>query len=119
MAALCQDWLPPMLAEANQNRTEITKPLTEMVLRQTPERHENQIKALLNRPDARKALAEITCPTLIGVGDEDQWSPPAQHREIAAKIPGSTLVIIENTGHFAPFEAPTETARAMRNWLNT
>lgn len=117
MAALCRDWLPPMLARANQTRNEITKPLTEMVLRQTPERHENQIRALLNRPDARAELSSITCPTLILVGAEDQWSPPAQHREINAAIPGSTLVIIKCAGHFAPFEAPAETARLMKAWL--
>src|SRR3712207_7497874 len=60
--------------------------------RANPDQHRRQIRALLDRPDARPLLPAITCPTLVLVGRQDRWSPLAQHEEIAALIPNATLV---------------------------
>ena len=78
---------------------------------------ETQIGALLARPDPRDLLPGIAVPTLIGVGRQDQWSPVAQHQEIASAISGSTLTIFESSGHMAPFEAPEAVTAALRRWL--
>ena len=81
------------------------------------EQFENQITALIERADLRPLLPAITCPTLVATGDEDAWSPPEQHREIAASLPNAELLIFEHSGHMAPCETPDLVTGALRTWL--
>jgi len=117
MAALADAWVPPMVDPARSDDAALLAPMKQMVLRATPEQHECQIRALLDRPDPRGLLPRIACPTLVMVGRQDQWSPVAQHEEIAALIPGSTLVIIEGAGHMSQMEQPEATTKALADWL--
>ncbi len=117
MAALAERWLPPMVHEARLGDDALMEPLKAMVARATPEQHARQIRALLDRPDARPQLGRITCPTLVMVGRQDRWSPLAQHEEIAAAIPGAALVVVEDSGHMAPVEQPEQVTRALLAWL--
>jgi pimeloyl-ACP methyl ester carboxylesterase len=117
MEALADRWLPPMVHEGRINDRALMEPLKAMVLRATPEQHERQIRALLNRPDARGAIADIACPTLVMVGRQDRWSPLAQHQEIAALVPKAELVIIEESGHMSLVEQPEQVSDALLRWL--
>ncbi len=117
MAALAAAWLPPMVHPDLPWDGAIMRGLRAMVGRMTPDIFENQQTALLSRPDARPVLSMIRCPTLVGVGRQDGWSPPAQHEEIAAAIPGATLSIFEHCGHMATLEAPDAVNAALRAWL--
>jgi pimeloyl-ACP methyl ester carboxylesterase len=114
MAAMAARWLPPML---HPDHSALLGPLTEMVLRSTPETFANQQRALLDRPDARAVLGGIRCPTLVLCGRQDIWSPVAQHEEIAASIPNATLVIVENCGHMSPVEQPEAVSKALSSHL--
>jgi pimeloyl-ACP methyl ester carboxylesterase len=114
MAALAARWLPPML---HPDHLALLDSLTHMVQRATPATFANQQQALLDRPDARTVLSGIRCPTLVLCGREDRWSPVSQHEQIAASIPESTLVIVENCGHMAPMEQPGAVTNALVEWL--
>jgi len=117
MEALADRWLPPMVhAERVSDRT-LMEPLKAMVMRATPEQHQGQIRALLDRPDARAHLPLIACPTLVMVGRQDRWSPLAQHEEIAALIPDAELVVIEESGHMSLVEQPEQVSQALLRWL--
>jgi pimeloyl-ACP methyl ester carboxylesterase len=111
MEAMAARWLPPML---HPNHMALLAPLTAMVQRSTPETFGNQQRALLDRPDARTVLPAIHCPTLVLCGREDAWSPVVQHEEIAALIPGSKLVVIEECGHMSPVEQPEAVTNALK-----
>lgn len=117
MSAVAAAWLPPMMGAPPARVAELMPRLTAMVERYTPEDFAAQIQALLDRPDALKALSSIGVPTLIASGTNDTWSPLAQHREMQRLIPHATLVAIENAGHMAPVEQPDAVARALREWL--
>lgn len=117
MAALADRWLPPMVHEARAGDAALMEPLRAMVMRATPALHHRQIKALLDRPDARPLLPAIACPTLVMVGRQDRWSPLAQHEEIAAAIPGARLVVIEDSGHMSTVEQPDRVTAALVDWL--
>lgn len=117
MQALADRWLPGMVYAPNQQNMKLMQSLTDMVLRQNSNLHERQIKALVNRPDATTYLADITCPVLLVVGREDQWSPVSQHEDMLKLLPDARLEIIENAGHFAPVEQPREVARIMTAFL--
>lgn len=116
MQVLAAAWLPPMLHPDRSKDPEIMTLLTQMVLRHGPEVHERQMRALTGRPDATQYADQITCPTLLLVGRQDGWSPISQHEVMKALIPQSTLVIVEDAGHFAPVEQPEAVADALAAW---
>lgn len=76
-----------------------------------------QMTAIMARPDGRADLRRITVPTLVLCGREDQSTPLALHEEIAALIPGATLVVVERCGHLSAMEQPDAVSAAMRRWL--
>jgi pimeloyl-ACP methyl ester carboxylesterase len=115
MAALAARWLPPML---HPDHAGLLEPLTEMVMRSTPDTFANQQRALLDRPDARMGLSGIRCPTLVLCGRQDAWSPVLQHEEIAESIPRARLVIVEQCGHMSPVEQPAAVTAALLEWLS-
>ncbi|MFC7519638.1 alpha/beta fold hydrolase [Xanthomonas populi] len=117
MRALANQWLPPMLHPDRRADPALLAPLTKMVERHTPQNFAGQVNALLQRPDAAPLLATIRCPTPLGVGRQDAWSPVARHQDMARQIPGAQLVVFEHSGHMAPVEAPEAVSSALRNWL--
>lgn len=115
--ALVDRWLPPMVAANRRTDEALIRPLRTMCVQAGVETYQHQIKALLHRPEVERLLSTIVCPTVVMVGSEDQWSPPEQHRVIAAAIHGSTLEIIEGAGHMLPAEAPADFVAAVAEWL--
>jgi proline iminopeptidase len=61
-------------------------------------------------------LPGIKVPTLILVGDHDE-SDPAMSREMNAKIPGSKLVVLPDSGHMTFVDQPEQFARAIREFV--
>lgn len=119
MEKLADDWLPPMVAPGRQGDAALMGALRAMVLRHDADIHERQIRALVGRPDAGSYLPQIACPILLLVGDQDGWSPVAQHEEIAALAPDASLTVISGAGHFLPLEKPDETCAAITDWLTS
>lgn len=72
---------------------------------------------MMKRPDSRKDLAAITCPTLVLCGRQDALTPLDQHVEMAEALPHSGLVIVEDCGHLSTMEQPHAVSAAMRYWL--
>jgi 3-oxoadipate enol-lactonase len=64
------------------------------------------IEALRDRPDRSAELGAIDCPTLVLCGAEDQVTPAAEMRQIAAAIAGARFVPLAGAGHLSHVEAP-------------
>ncbi|RPH69466.1 MAG: alpha/beta fold hydrolase [Myxococcaceae bacterium] len=62
-------------------------------------------------------LPEIKVPTLIVVGDHDQ-SDPAMSREMHARILGSKLVVLPDSGHMTFVDQPELFARSIREFVH-
>src|SRR6187401_1489245 len=84
-AALVDTWLPPMVADANRAMPEYAT-MRQMCLDAGQAVFDAQIEALLGRPEQESLLGAIACPTLVITGEQDVWSPPAQHEAIAGRI---------------------------------
>ena len=69
------------------------------------------------RPDRRRDLGKIDCPTIVVCGRDDAATPLAFSEEIAAAIKGSELIVIEQCGHLITMERPAETNAILRKWL--
>jgi pimeloyl-ACP methyl ester carboxylesterase len=116
IGGLVDAWLPPMIAPSRP-RDDLYEQLRAMCIDAGLVRFEAQIAALLSRPEVESLLPAIACPTLVAVGREDRWSPPAQHETITALIPGARLVVVEGAGHMLPAEDPDALNAAIANWL--
>jgi pimeloyl-ACP methyl ester carboxylesterase len=117
MRAGAMAWYPPMIDARRVSDMALVEPMVAMVERKTPEIWEKQLMALLGRPDARPVLDMIRCPALFLSGHQDTWSPPARHAEMSAKIPGSKLAIVNDSGHMSTMEQPAAVSQALREWL--
>ena len=76
------------------------------------------IRALRNRRDSTDFLSEITAPTLVIGGDEDELCPPDMMAQMAARISGARHEIIRQSGHLSNLEAPESFNAALREWLD-
>ncbi|MFH1089997.1 MAG: alpha/beta fold hydrolase, partial [Pseudomonadota bacterium] len=77
-------------------------------------------RGMLTQQDARviNSLPGITVPTLILVGEKDEpFLVPSDY--MAAKIPGSTKVIIPQAGHAANIDQPQAFNKAVEDFLNS
>jgi pimeloyl-ACP methyl ester carboxylesterase len=87
-----------------------------------PGRMAEFLKTLKTTPaDAGDALAHISCPALVIMGDEDpDWAHPRAEAEaiIAAMPPGlGTVRMIKGAGHYPHAQTPDEVARLITSFL--
>jgi aminoacrylate hydrolase len=61
----------------------------------------SRIDAIL-RHDCRSRLLEIRVPTLVIVARDDVITPVFYSEELAGRIPGAKLVVLDGGGHYAP-----------------
>jgi sigma-B regulation protein RsbQ len=67
--------------------------------------------------DNRDDLGRVTLPTLILQSRIDAIAPPAVGEYVHRQIPGSTLVVLDATGHCPNLSAPEETTAAIRAFV--
>jgi pimeloyl-ACP methyl ester carboxylesterase len=111
------EWMKGMLPPYRLDDAPMVDAIIRMFERKTPELFLVQQEALLARNDMRPVLATIQCPTLVLTGEDDVWSPPVRHQEIAAAIPNATLVLIPQSAHMSTMEQPQAVSAAMRAWI--
>jgi pimeloyl-ACP methyl ester carboxylesterase len=116
MRVMGQQWLPGMV-HPDVLGSALFESVLEMLQRSSPAQFAAQINALLTRPDAAPGLGAIACPTLVLTGEQDVWSPPAQHAAMAQVMADAELCIVPHSGHMSTLEQPEAVASAMRQWL--
>ena len=62
----------------------------------------NQVTAILNAGDRTERVSQITAPTLVLHGAQDQLLVPEHGEHTAATIPGAQFKVYENMGHNLP-----------------
>ena len=60
-----------------------------------------------------------TIPTLIIASDKDEIAPLTQVKELTIRLPHSKMIIMKNSGHLVVLERPLQTAKIIREWLDT
>lgn len=117
--AMAQVWVQGMVAPDRLADTDLIEAIVAMLARKSADMFANQIQALLNRPDTLDVLAAVRVPTLVACGQQDSWSPPSQHEEIASHIPARPVVqTIAQAGHMATMEQPGASAQLLIDWLS-
>lgn len=77
------------------------------------------LEGLMHRDSILARLPEISVPSLVIVGEEDQSLPPAASRQIHERLPHSTYVEIPRAGHLSTLEQPEAVNKAMLSFLET
>ncbi|MFY0664233.1 MAG: alpha/beta hydrolase [Natronospirillum sp.] len=115
MRAMGQDWLHGMVHPERRRDTELCNTILDMIASKTPELFERQIQALIERPDASDVLCHLHCPTTFMTGRQDTWSNVEQHEAMAARVPGSHVIVIEDAGHMSTLEQPEAVTQVLRD----
>lgn len=66
-----------------------------------------------------QTLSRVTAPTLVVQGGSDRVVHPATALALAAGIPGARLRVLAGVGHVPQLEAPIQTGRAIRAFLDS
>jgi len=76
------------------------------------------LMAMAERPDSVPLLKQITCPTLIIVGELDQATPPSDAKLMADQIPNVRLAFIPNAAHLTNLEQPEAFNQIIANFAS-
>lgn len=102
---------------AERNPAVVTRFVSGRGTRQvTPELFQAQLTAV-HGSDRSRMVARISQPTLVLHGDEDCLIPVDNGRNLAARIPGAQLSVLEDCGHLPPWEHPAECAARLVPFL--
>jgi sigma-B regulation protein RsbQ len=100
----------------NQERPELAEELTNSFCRTDPD-IARQFAGVTFRSDNRSDLGHVRVPTLVLQSREDAIASVEVGEYVHHEIPGSTLVVLDATGHCPHLSAPGQTIAAMRSFL--
>lgn len=89
-------------------KNDLVEQLRTVVFNNTQHIISQGLVALAERSETCSGLNEITIPTLIICGREDEVTPLVQSEEMHRNIKGSILHVIERAGHVSNLEQPDE-----------
>jgi pimeloyl-ACP methyl ester carboxylesterase len=69
--------------------------------------------------DLREMVPQINVPTLIVGGEDDITTPPKFSQYLHDRIPGSTLVMVADAGHYVMFEQSAEFNRIVEDFMES
>ncbi|MBK8174589.1 MAG: alpha/beta hydrolase [Rhodospirillales bacterium] len=109
--------LPKLICPDRLNDGALTGQIMAMAERVGRDAFLRQQRLLMNRPDSRRDLSLVSCPTVVIGGRQDELTPLADSIEMAEKIRRAKLVIIEDCGHLSTMERPQAVSAILRYWL--
>ena len=116
--AIADMMIPKLLATTTvENRKDLIEQVRAMILNTQTSGIVVDLMAMAARPDSTSVLSQISCPTLVIVGEDDVATPPSESGYITEHIPQAQLVTIPNAGHLSNLEQPQAFAQALRTFL--
>jgi sigma-B regulation protein RsbQ len=103
---------------ANPERPELGQELTSSFCRTDPD-IARRFARVTFLGDSRSDLRGVEAPTLVLQCTDDVIAPVEVGRYVHDAIPGSTLTMLEATGHCPNLSAPEETREAIERFLST
>ena len=118
-SAVAEKMLPKLLCgEACHHRPEIVERVRDLAKLLSGQSAAQLVQALRDRRDSTPVLPSIRVPTLVIGGRDDVPAPLAVMAEMAARIPDSKHVVIEDAGHLSSLEQSDVWNREVEAWLN-
>ena len=116
-AVIVDEMKPVYLASRNRDDQALLDLLIAMAMDCGAQAFIAQSQALRDRPDQTAALSGFRGPSLVLCGEEDRLCPVERHREMAALLVASRLVIVPGAGHISTLENAPAVNAALAQWL--
>jgi 3-oxoadipate enol-lactonase len=68
---------------------------------------------MLGATDLRASAQDVTCPSMVVVGEDDHATPVPMARDLAERVGASRLLVVPGTRHLTPLENPTAVTEAL------
>src|SRR5215211_5832226 len=105
MAGIADAMLPKLLTpDTVSKRPELVRRVRDMMLKTKPEGAAGALLGMAERHENTALLSQISCPTLILVGQDDPITPVNDSEKMHREIASSRLVVLENAAHVSNLE---------------
>lgn len=119
-SGIAREMMPKMLGQTTKDSNATAEAtVRRLIKQQSPTGIRNAIQRMMDRPDSTAMLPNISVPTLVITGAEDEMIPVEESRRMASEVPGAKLVIVPGAGHLANLEQPDAFNAALIEFLNT
>jgi pimeloyl-ACP methyl ester carboxylesterase len=117
-SGVAREMMPKLLGKTtHESRPDVEATVRRLIKQQTPIGVRSAIHRMMHRPDSTPLLAQVSVPTLVITGAEDEMIPVEESRRIASAVRGAKLVIIPGAGHLANLEQPEAFNAALTGFL--
>ena len=117
-SGVAKDMLPRLIGKKTQETdSSVEAFVRRLIKQQSPIAIRGAIHRMMHRPDSMPLLANVTVPTLVITGEEDEMIPVDESRRMAAAIKDAKLVIIPGAGHLSNLEQPEAFNSAVNAFL--
>jgi 3-oxoadipate enol-lactonase len=119
-SGVARDMMPKLLGKTTQEANPAAEAtIRRLIKQQSPIAIRGAIHRMMHRPDSTPLLAQVSVPTLVITGEEDEMIPVEESRRMATAVPGAKLVIIPAAGHLANVEQPDAFNNALNAFLTS
>jgi pimeloyl-ACP methyl ester carboxylesterase len=117
-SGVAREMMPKLLGKTTRETNPgIEANVRRLIKQQSPIAVRAAIHRMMHRPDSTPLLAQISAPTLVVTGEEDELIPIEESQAIAAAVTGATLVVIPRAGHLSNLEQPDAFNNALHAFL--
>ena len=118
MGPYADEVLPMMIAPSNiEALPQVAQHVLTMMRATSPDGAAAALRGRAERPDYVDMLSRVEVPTLVVVGQDDEFTPIADAQLLHDRIRGSQLVIVDGAAHMPNLERPDEFNAAMESYL--
>ncbi|WP_246103056.1 alpha/beta fold hydrolase [Streptomyces piniterrae] len=120
MAGYTDEVLDKMVARYNiERQPEVAAHVRRMMLGAPPAGAAAALRGRAERLDYTELLGRITVPTLVVVGEDDEYTPVSDAEFLHWHIPDATLTVIDDAAHMPNLEQPGQFNEALAKFLAT
>ena len=117
-SGVAREMMPKLLGKTTrETNPSIEATVRRLIKQQSPVSIRGAIHRMMHRPDSTPLLAQVSVPTLVVTGEEDEMIPVDESRRIASAVKGAKLAIIPAAGHLANLEQPDAFNEALNSFL--
>jgi pimeloyl-ACP methyl ester carboxylesterase len=100
-------------------RPDLVEGALRMMSEMSPEDVAQVQRGMAARPDSIETAKTINVPTLLVTGDEDRMTGVNEAELMHQHISGSQVRVIAKAGHYAAWEQPGESAKVLRQFVDS
>ena len=117
-SGVAREMMPKLLGKTtNESNSDAESFIRRLIKQQSPVAIRGGIHRMMHRPDSTPLLAQVSVPTLVITGAEDEMIPVEESRRMASGIRGAKLVVVPGAGHLASLEQPDAFNAALNGFL--